>query len=296
MRRINLDYQQAPEQPRRVAGWMLLIAGVALFLEMGISYDRLLNEREAMSGELQSNKHFQGMSHKVSGDRQYTEDDYRGALLIMQRLSAPWEDFFAGLESIKTKNVAMLSIEPDIQTGRLLIEGEAKDYAAVLTLVSRLRRTKPFSEVYLSHHEIKRGDPQHPTIFTLSMRWAKSADEAGIYAGGSQQQDLAAFFDSLPAEEEITDILASISAIADATGVELKQVDYRLNEQDQPHVEYVMNFPVRGEYVRIRAFLSLVLSKHPALALDHAGFQRDSINDSTLKAMVQLTLFIRPIK
>jgi hypothetical protein len=68
--------------------------------------------------------------------------------------------------------VAILSIQPDMQTGLLRIEGEAKDYAAVLTMVARLRTTEPFSEVFLLRHEIKRDDPQHPVGFTMSMRWA----------------------------------------------------------------------------------------------------------------------------
>lgn len=77
------------------------------------------------------------------------------------------------MESVKNSNAAILSIQPDVKTGMLQIEGEAKDYAAVLTLIAQLRITKPFSEVYLLRHEIKRDDPQHPVSFALSMHWAK---------------------------------------------------------------------------------------------------------------------------
>jgi Tfp pilus assembly protein PilN len=69
--------------------------------------------------------------------------------------------------------VAILSIQPDMQTGLLRIEGEAKDYAAALTLVANLRETKTFSDVFLLHHEIKHNDLQHTVGFTLSMRWIK---------------------------------------------------------------------------------------------------------------------------
>ena len=80
---------------------------------------------------------------------------------------------FNGIESVSKKNVAILSIEPDVQTGLLRIEGEAKDYASALTLVAKLRTTKPFSDVFLLRHEIKRDDPQHPVNFTVSMQWVK---------------------------------------------------------------------------------------------------------------------------
>lgn len=110
---------------------------------------------------------------QLNTSRQFADKDFEEARQIINRLSAPWDAFFAGLESVSTENVAILSIEPDMQTGLLRIEGEAKDYAAALTLVAQLRTTKPFSEVFLLHHEIKRDDPQHPVGFTLSLHWAK---------------------------------------------------------------------------------------------------------------------------
>ena len=91
----------------------------------------------------------------------------------MSRLSTPWDAFFTGLESVKNSKVAILSIQPDMRSGLLQIEGEAKDYAAVLTLVAQLRETKPFSDVFLSRHEIKPDDLQHPVVFALTTRWSK---------------------------------------------------------------------------------------------------------------------------
>lgn len=171
MRRLELDYQQLPDKPHKTAGWVLLIAGLALLTEMGISYDRLQNEREAMFKEVRTSKLRLDAPHKQAATRQFSDKDFEEARQIMNRLSTPWEAFFSGLESVKNDNVAILSMEPDMQTGLLRIEGEAKNYAAALTLVAQLRARKPFSDVYLQHHEIKRDDPQHPVNFTLSMRW-----------------------------------------------------------------------------------------------------------------------------
>lgn len=111
---------------------------------------------------------------------------------------------------------------------------------------------------------------------------------------GDRQQELAEFFDSLPEQKEVTDTLASIYAIAELTGVELKQADYHADDKDAPRIEYTMNFPVRGEYQRIRVFVQGVLTKNPAMALDQITFQRDKIGDATLNANVRLTLFIKP--
>lgn len=172
MKRIELDYQQPGYRPNRTAGWILLIAGVALLIEMGVSYDRLQNDREAMNREIRTSKIHMGTQRNES-DRQFTDKDLAEARQIINRIATPWDAFFTGLESVSRQNVAILAIEPDMQTGQLRIDGEAKDYAAALALVAKLRTTKPFSEVFLLRHEIKRDDPQHPLGITVTMQWVK---------------------------------------------------------------------------------------------------------------------------
>ncbi len=170
MRRLDLNFQKPSHAPSRMAGWLLLLTGLALLVELGVSYDRLQNDREAMNEEIRT-------SHvrldENQPDYQFTDKDFEDGRQIINRLATPWDAFFVGLESIKNSNVAILSIQPDMQSGLLQIEGEAKDYAAVLTLIAQLRVTKPFSDVFLLRHEIKRDDPQHPVTFALSMHWTK---------------------------------------------------------------------------------------------------------------------------
>ncbi len=152
----------------------MLLTGLALLIEMGVSYDRLQIDREAMNQKIRTS-HIRLDTPQNDSNYQFTEKDFSEAGQIVNRLSTPWDAFFVGLESVKNSNVAILSIQPDMKTGLLQIEGEAKDYAAVLTLVSQLRVTKPFTEVFLSRHEIKRDDPQHPVAFALTTRWTKAS-------------------------------------------------------------------------------------------------------------------------
>lgn len=109
-----------------------------------------------------------------------------------------------------------------------------------------------------------------------------------------RQQELGEFLDSLPAGQDVTDILASIAVVAEASGVELKQAEYRLDNKNKPRVEYGLFFPVQGGYANIRHFVSRVLADHPAIALDQINFQRDRINDTILKAEIRFTIFLRP--
>lgn len=173
MKRIDLDYQQPAYRTRRTAGWLLLLIGLFLLGDMGMSYDRLQNDRAAMNLEIKTSKIRMDVPRNGAAPQQFTEKDMAAARHIINRLSTPWDMFFTGMEAASNPDVAILNIKPDMQTGMLRIEGEAKDYPAVLTLVAQLRTTKPFSEVFLLRHETKRDDPQHPISFTVSMHWVK---------------------------------------------------------------------------------------------------------------------------
>ncbi|MFY9259098.1 MAG: type 4a pilus biogenesis protein PilO [Gallionella sp.] len=109
------------------------------------------------------------------------------------------------------------------------------------------------------------------------------------------QYELNLFFESLPVERDVTDILASIDSIAEESGLELKQVEYKLNDKDSPILEYGMVFSIQGEYGKIRYFVSHVLAKNPAISLDQINFQRDKISDLILTAEIRLTLFLHGV-
>lgn len=124
---------------------------------------------------------------------------------------------------------------------------------------------------------------------------AKSSLQSRTYSLGTFQNELTLFFDSLPAEEDVTDILGSIYSIAEGIGVTLNQAEYHPeNGKNKPRIEYRMVFPVQGDYAKIRYFVARVLADHSAIALDQVNFQRDRISDPILKADIRMTLFLRP--
>jgi Tfp pilus assembly protein PilO len=122
---------------------------------------------------------------------------------------------------------------------------------------------------------------------------AKASMQGRTLSLGDRQKELGMFFDSLPDEQDVTDILASIYAVAEASGVGLKQAEYHPDSINKARVEYGMIFPVKGDYTQIRYFVARVLADHAAIALDQISFQRDKISDPTLKAEIRFTLFLR---
>ena len=130
----------------------------------------------------------------------------------------------------------------------------------------------------------------------LDAAHSKASNHGGAISMGDRQKELGAFYQSLPDEKDVTDIMAVIYASAGTYGVELKEASYHMDEKDKPRIEYVMDFPMRGEYARIRLLVSHILAKHPYLALDQIDFKRDHISNATLQANVRMTLFLRPAK
>lgn len=123
---------------------------------------------------------------------------------------------------------------------------------------------------------------------------SKAAMQARTFSLGDKQKELGLFFESFPAEEDVTDILAKICAIAEASGVGFKEAEYALEARDNPRLEYKVTFPVQGDYGRVRYFVSRVLAEYPAISLDQINFQRDRVNDPVLKAEIRLTIFLQP--
>jgi hypothetical protein len=173
MQRLEMNFQKPANPPRRIAGWFLLFVGLTLQIEMGVTYFKLKSDRDTMSHMVLVSKPRSEVPGETPSYKKFTDKDFEVGQQIITRLSAPWDAFFSGLESVNNEQVAILSIDPDIQSGLLSINGEAKNYATVLNIIAQLRTTKPFSEVFLTSHEIKRDDPQHPVSFSVSMRWMR---------------------------------------------------------------------------------------------------------------------------
>lgn len=128
----------------------------------------------------------------------------------------------------------------------------------------------------------------------LEANHTKASMQTRTLSLGTRQKELADFFASLPAEQDVTDVLGSIYASAKATGVEFKQAEYKPEAQNNPRVEYAIIIPAQAEYPRIRLFVASVLANNPAVALDQINFQRERVNDATVKSEIRFTLFLRP--
>lgn len=88
-----------------------------------------------------------------------------------QSLQTPWSDLLAALESAPSDSVALLSIEPSVQTRMVRLTAEARHARAMLGYVAALQKDARLSQVVLVSHQVQLQAPGTPVRFQLQATW-----------------------------------------------------------------------------------------------------------------------------
>lgn len=173
MKRLFLDFRRAP--PASPAGYLLLVAGllaaglaVAAHVELSREAASLeaLAERAAVEGGSAAREPLpiQGRSEKEA---------LESARNVVEHLTVPWDRLFGALEAIEEKNVALLSVTPNVQKRQIRIYAEAKALPDMLSYHQKLEQSPAFSEVALTEHEEQLQDPEKPVRFNILATWSQ---------------------------------------------------------------------------------------------------------------------------
>ncbi|HEX6828061.1 MAG TPA: hypothetical protein VF104_03680 [Burkholderiales bacterium] len=172
MKPLALDFRRTPKASP--AGYAVLAAGllaaglaVAAHLELGQESARLdaLEERANLAGEGARKEQLpvQGRSEKAALDN---------AKSVVEHLTVPWDRLFSALEAIEEKQVALLSVTPNVQKRQIRIFAEAKTLNDMLAYHRKLEETKAFADVALTEHEVQVQDPERPVRFNIIATWS----------------------------------------------------------------------------------------------------------------------------
>ena len=173
MRPLDLDLLKDPG----AAAWasmLLLGLGIAAALGVGAEYAALaerIAQAEASLHDLARSARKQSAVVRVKADPQKVALELQRARDLMLRLQLPWHELFGSIESARSANVALLSIESEQDKRRVKIYAEAKDLEAMVGYLAYLRSRPALAEVYLESHELQLRDPQRPVRFVLSANW-----------------------------------------------------------------------------------------------------------------------------
>jgi hypothetical protein len=171
MRPLRLDYQRS-NKPVPWLGLALLVVALATLAVTG-SYYRTLNQ-QIVYWESKTDRLERLSSHRIHALPALTEQEMRAQVLevkqanqVVRQLTLPWNALFKAVEISGGNDIALLSMEPDMQKGTVTISGEAKNLKALLNYVKQLSAREVFGNVFLQNHKIQQTDPEKPLHFSL---------------------------------------------------------------------------------------------------------------------------------
>jgi len=175
MHALRLDYQRN-NKPVPWLGLGVLVAALAALALMG-GYYQTLNDRITF-WERKAERIERLSSHRAVASRPPSKQAANAQILeakqanqVLRQLSLPWNDLFKAVETSGGQTIALLSMEPDIKKGMVIISGEAKDLDALLGYVKRLSTHEVFDWVSLQNHQVQQADPEKPLHFSLRAHW-----------------------------------------------------------------------------------------------------------------------------
>ncbi len=91
----------------------------------------------------------------------------------------------------------------------------------------------------------------------------------------------------------LSDWLKKLYAAAAAQHLVLEQGEYRISpSKNGKLVRYQITFPVKGNYLQIRQFVTQALTDVPIAALEEINFKRENIGATEVETRIKLTLFL----
>lgn len=106
-------------------------------------------------------------------------------------------------------------------------------------------------------------------------------------------EQLAAFYRLFPGEQDWTDSVGTIAAIAKRHGLVLQQAQYKAERDKSGKLTRLqMNLPLTGEYRTIRRFLLDVNAEMATVSLEQVQFERQKVGDPLVDAKVRLIIYL----
>jgi hypothetical protein len=102
------------------------------------------------------------------------------------------------------------------------------------------------------------------------------------------------FAGSLPTRAQIPALLGTVLTQAEGAGVSLDQGRYSFSPAAPNRLaSYTFEFPIKGDYGSVRAFINKSLTAIPALGLEKLRIERKNVGDTSVHAEVAFIIYLR---
>lgn len=167
MRSLTLDFLH-PRPRTHWLSWLLLTLGIVLSIWTGWQNRQL---DLALQKETARETRLRPESRIRPSVRQDDSRENAEALSARNQLALPWDRFFAGLERVQSRRIALISLEADGRKTEASLTAEAKNLRDMLAYIEKLKKEAGFKSVVLASHQLQEEDPQLPVRFVLRLRW-----------------------------------------------------------------------------------------------------------------------------
>jgi Tfp pilus assembly protein PilN len=101
--------------------------------------------------------------------------EIKNANVILGHINFPWETLFNSIENAVSKDIALLSLLPNVSKKSLRISGEARNMSELLAFIKALEQEKIFVNAHLLNYKIKKSSSHQPIIFQVITSWGRAS-------------------------------------------------------------------------------------------------------------------------
>lgn len=164
----------------RAAAVAALLAAMATLAAVGWHAVVLQQQRSALEAQVQA-RLAQTQSRQIkptAGPPPLSAAQVDAWNSVIRQINAPWPAIFDLLEERTPRDIALLSVEPEVRRGVLRITAEARTLEALLDYAHVLRGSALVADVTLVRHETNEQDAQQPVRLSLDVVLALRAPSA----------------------------------------------------------------------------------------------------------------------
>jgi len=154
-----------------ILSFSILLIGLFISAYVYTDYNSKQKEYLDLNLQLQHAQPSQNLASVKVINKTLPDDEIKQLQDTIEELSKPWGSLLSGLEQIKVKDIALLSMVPSSKKHQLVLNGEAKNMQSALVYIMALEELPMLSQVYLKKHTIDQTNPNEPVAFTIIARW-----------------------------------------------------------------------------------------------------------------------------
>lgn len=172
MKALHIDFGLSAGRRRRPLAWVLLVVALIWLAWEGHQLRNAWYERVALQEQRSQLQSIQDAAQPKTEEGLAAISGQQAAMArVALRLQAPWARLFTSVESAGNGQVALLGLEPDLDSLEIRIQAEAKDLQALLGYVRRLGETSALASARLESHQVHLQDPYRPVQGTIVAHW-----------------------------------------------------------------------------------------------------------------------------